>query len=175
MITHAAVKMIKQFTERVWCYSLSFHGDVVYMGDYESIILWNGVTDVVVRLHGYLRLILSHICSAWHYTVLVFVHGFDVSPDGSVVVGSSKNGVIAHNTATGAVLWRKEMLGEIWALRIHGGVLVVPVDNSNTVVLDVTTGHQLHTLPSAGANVRGVFLFDGLTSDVTFFVDFLTP
>ena len=82
--------------------------------------------------------------------------------------------MIAHNTATGAVLWRKEMPGNVWTLRIHGGVVVVPVDNSNTVVLDVTTGHQLHTLPSAGERVHGICVFDGLKNDVICFVDFLT-
>ena len=61
------------------------------------------------------------------------------------------------------------MPGIVWTLRIHGGVVVVPVDSSNTVVLDVTTGQQLHILPSAGENVRGVCVFDGLTSDVIFF------
>ncbi len=81
------------------------------------------------------------------------------------MVGSSKKTVAAHNTATGAALWRKEMPGYVWSLRIHGGVVVVPADNSNTVVLDVTTGHQLHILPSAGEGVRGIFVFDGLTSD----------
>ena len=91
----------------------------------------------------------------------VFV--LDVSPDGSVVVGSCYKVVIAHNTATGAVLWRKKMPGNATTLRIHGGVVVVPVDNSNTVVLDVTTGHQLHTLPSAGRGVHGICVFDGLT------------
>ena len=79
--------------------------------------------------------------------------------------------MIAHNAATGAVLWRKEMPGDVWTSRIHGGVVVVPVDNSDTVVLDVTTGHQLHTLPSAGNDVYGICLFDGLTSDVIFCVD----
>ena len=54
-------------------------------------------------------------------------------------------------------------------------MVVVPVDNSNTVVLDVTTGHQLHTLPSAGDGVHGICVFDGLTIDAICSVDFLTP
>ena len=111
----------------------------------------------------------------WHVIVLGYVYGLDVSLDGNVVVGCSSNAliadsdtalvnaVIAHSTATGAVLWRKEMPGNVHTLRIHGGVVVVPVDNSNTVVLDVTTGHQLHTLPSAGKGVGGICVFDGLT------------
>ncbi len=53
-------------------------------------------------------------------------------------------------------------------------MVVVPVDNSNIVVLDVTTGHQLHTLPSAGRGVSGICVFDGLTSDEIFFGYFLT-
>ncbi len=91
--------------------------------------------------------------------------------------GNSNKVVITHNTTTYAVLWRKEMPGNVWSLRIHGGVVVVPVDNSNTVVLDLTTGHQLHTLPSAGERVNGICVFDGLklNCDVNCFVHFLTP
>jgi hypothetical protein len=88
------------------------------------------------------------------------------------VVGGSQFYVIAHNTATGAMLWRKEMPGNVWSLRIHGGVVVVPVDNSNTVLLDVTTGRQLHTLPSAGEYVHGICVFDGLTIGVIYFCRF---
>ncbi len=104
------------------------------------------------------------------------VSGLDISPDGSVVVGCSGNVVIAHNkvgcsgnvviahnTTTGAVLWQRKMPDNTYTLRIHGGVVVVPVDDSNTVVLDVITGHQLHTLPSAGLDVRGICVFDGST------------
>ncbi len=53
-------------------------------------------------------------------------------------------------------------------------MVVVPVDASNTVVLDVTTGDQLHTLPSTGKNVVGICVFDGLETGVIFFVAFLT-
>ena len=88
------------------------------------------------------------------------------------MVGASENIVIAHHTATGAVLWRKEMPGRVWTLRIHGNVVVVPVDDSNTVVLDVTTGDQLHTLPSTGKNVVGICVFDGLETGVIFFCCF---
>ncbi len=83
--------------------------------------------------------------------------------------------VIAHNTATGAISWRKEMPGRVWTLRIHGGVVVLPVDNSNTVVFDVTTGHLLHSLPSAGELVVGMSLFHGLTEGVICVVDFFMP
>ena len=71
--------------------------------------------------------------------------------------------VIAFSTVTGAVLWMKEMTGCVETLRIHGGVVVVPVSGSETLVLDINTGHQLHTLPSAGVYVRGICVFDGLT------------
>ncbi len=90
------------------------------------------------------------------------------------MVGTSNEVVIAHNTSTGAVLWQNEMSGFVWTLRIHGGVVVVPVDNSNIFVIDVTTGHQLHTLPSAGEFVCGICVFDGLTSGVVCFVVFHT-
>jgi hypothetical protein len=89
------------------------------------------------------------------------------------VVGASGQVVIAHNTATGAVVWQKEMPGSVWTLRIHGGVVVVPVDDYNVVVLDVTTGHQLHTLPGEGA--IGICVFDGLTSRVFCFPFLFTP
>ena len=79
---------------------------------------------------------------------------------------SDDNAVIAHNTTTGAVLWRKEISGFPWTLRVHGGVVVVPVENSNTVVLDVTTGHQLYTFPSVAGIVRCICVFDGLTSTI---------
>ncbi len=84
---------------------------------------------------------------------------------GSNIFGN--NVTIAHNSATSAVLWRKEMHAD--ALRIHGGVVVIPVHTSHTVVLDVTTGHQLHTLPSAGKCIYGVCVFDGLTGLYCFF------
>ena len=47
------VEMIKQFPERVENSSLSFQGDVVYIGVMECVIQWNVVTDAVVRLEGY--------------------------------------------------------------------------------------------------------------------------
>ncbi len=78
------------------------------------------------------------------------------------MVGGSKSSVIARNMVTSLVLWRNEMPGWVWSLCIHGSVVVVPVDNSETVVLDLATGHQLHTLPSAGEIIRGVCVFDGL-------------
>ncbi len=106
--------------------------------------------------------------------LLDYVHALDASLDGSVVVHGSSNVVIAHNRTNGAVLWRKEMPDRVWTLSIHGGVVVVPVDNSNTVVLDLSTGHQLHTLPSTGKNPHGIFVIDGLASDVIRFGDFLT-
>ncbi len=94
------------------------------------------------------------------------VRGLDVSPDGSFVIGTSDDVIYAYNTATGALLWREVMPGSVHTLRIHGGVVVVPVDDMNTVVLDVATGHQLHSLPSAVKDVRGICVFDGLISGV---------
>ncbi len=94
---------------------------------------------------------------------LASVRGLDVSPDGSVVVSvSSDKEVLAHNTTTGEVLWRKKMPGRLSFLHIHGGVVAVPVENSNTVVLDVATGHQLHVLPAAGEDIGSICVFDGL-------------
>jgi hypothetical protein len=88
------------------------------------------------------------------------------------VLGASDEVVIAHNLITGSVLWQKEMSGFATTFRIQGDVVVVPVDKSNTVVLDVKTGYQLHTLPSAGEHVRGICVFDGLASDMICFVVF---
>ncbi len=175
-MSYDTVAMIKQLPDKdVYCASLSFHGDVVYIGSFECIIQWNVGTDIVVSLKGYPRLILFRFYHTLFFTLLLgVVYGLDVSSDGSIVVGGSKKVVIAHSTATGAVLWRKEMPGKVWSLRIHGGVVVIPVDISNTVVLDATTGHQLHTLPSAGLNVLGMCVFDGLTSVLICCVSFFT-
>jgi hypothetical protein len=57
------VKMIKQFLKRISCYSLSFHGDVFYIGSDECFIKWNVVTDAVVRLDGFTGLILRQLWS----------------------------------------------------------------------------------------------------------------
>jgi hypothetical protein len=45
--------MIKQFPAIVVCISLTFRGDVVYIGSDACVIQWNVVTDAVVRLVGY--------------------------------------------------------------------------------------------------------------------------
>ncbi len=71
----------------------------------------------------------------------------DISSDGSIVIGCSLKLLIAFNTVTGAVLWQKNLLGNVGALRLHKGVVVVPIDSSNTVVLDVATGNKLYALP----------------------------
>ena len=42
-----------QFPEDIGCGSLSFHGDVVYIGAIDGAIQWNVDTDAVVRLEGY--------------------------------------------------------------------------------------------------------------------------
>ncbi len=164
MMSYGAV-MIKQFPEDLSSCFLAFHGDVVYIGSLKCVIQWNVVTDAVVRLEGYPGLSLIHFSLLGFTLPQVWVRVLDISFDGNVAVGASTQTVIAHNTATGLVLWRKEMPGWVWALRIHGGLVVVPADSSNTIVIDVTTGHQLHTLPSAGQGVRGICVFDGLISD----------
>ncbi len=58
MTSYDAVETIKQFPERVFCYSLSFHGDVIYIGKFGHVIQWNVVTNVAVKLEGYPGLIL---------------------------------------------------------------------------------------------------------------------
>jgi outer membrane protein assembly factor BamB len=134
------------------------------MGRAKHILHWNFVTHLVGKLEGYPGLISRRILYSDFPSFLGHVFSLDVSLDGSVVIGGSEKDVIAHNTTTGAVLWRKEMPGSVWTLRIHGSVVVVPVDNSDTVVLDATTGRYLHALPSAGKRVRGICVFDGLVS-----------
>jgi hypothetical protein len=94
---------------------------------------------------------------------LEVVYALDVSSDGRVLITACDQGVIALHAITGLMLWEKEMTGSICSLRIHGGVVVVPVDCNEIVVLDVTLGHLLHTLPSAGDFVYGLCVFDGLT------------
>ena len=80
------------------------------------------------------------------------------------MIGSSWNYVMAHNTAKGAVLWRKAMLDKVWSLRIHGGV-VVAVDFNDVVVLDITSGHHIYAMPPVGDDVNGICVFDGLTDE----------
>ncbi len=63
----------------------------------------------------------------------------------------------------------------VCAFRIYEGVVVVPVDNSNILVLDISTGHQVHALPSAGKDVFGICVFDGLSSEYACLIDSLTP
>ncbi len=72
--------------------------------------------------------------------------------------------MIALDTATCAMLWRKQLPGNAWSLIINGGVVVIPVDECNTMVLDVTSGHQYHALPSAEIFMCGLCVFEGLTN-----------
>ncbi len=90
------------------------------------------------------------------------VYALDVLTDGTVVIGGGDNVVIAHNPATEAVLWRKEMHGKVWSLSIDGGLVFIPVDGTEILVLDVTSGVQVHTLPLTGVYIRQVLVFDGL-------------
>ncbi len=89
------------------------------------------------------------------------VDGLDVFFDGCVVIGSSNHILIAFSTITRTILWRKVMSAEVWALRIHGGVVAVPVRSSNTEILDVSSGHQIHVLPTAWDIMCGVYVRDG--------------
>ncbi len=100
------------------------------------------------------------------------IYGLDVSHDGSVVIGCSNGLIIAHNTATGAIIWLKNMPQSVWSLRIHGSLVVVPVDDSNVTVLDINTGQQILDLPSAGKSVRAIRVFNGLPSDMKFIKSF---
>ena len=53
MMSYVTVEMIKQFPDKIiGCHSLSFHGDVVYIGSLRVILQWNVVTNLVVRLNG---------------------------------------------------------------------------------------------------------------------------
>ncbi len=100
------------------------------------------------------------------------VDALDLSLDGSVAIGCAGRFVLAHSTATAAILWQIDLPGSIWSLRIHGGVVVVPVDGSDTMVLDVSSGHQVHVMPPAGDYVHGVCVFDGLIGDVIVLLTF---
>ena len=51
--SYGTVEMVKQFPAIVVCISLTFRGDVVYIGSDACVIQWNVVTDAVVRLVGY--------------------------------------------------------------------------------------------------------------------------
>ncbi len=77
--------------------------------------------------------------------------------------------MIAYSTTEGTMLWQTQINGQLFSLRIHSDVVLVPVEDSETLVVDVTSGHQIHTLPSAGKYVHGICVFDGLTSSVGLF------
>ncbi len=96
---------------------------------------------------------------------LGYIHAIAISNDGGTAIGGGGEVLIAHNTATCAVIWRKELSGSVWSLCIHNDVVVVPVNGSETVVLDISNGNQIHALPSAGEYVYGICVFDGLTCD----------
>ena len=62
--------MIKQFPDDLFkqavlfCDSLSFHGDVIYIGGKVCVTQYNVVTESVARLEGYTRLSLFYFCYA---------------------------------------------------------------------------------------------------------------
>ncbi len=110
------------------------------------------------------------ICS---HSILDFVCLFEVSGDGSIVIGANGKVLIAHNTATGALRWRMVMHSYVQALRIHGSVVVVAIDDSNTVVIDVNTADQIDSLPATGRWVTSLCVFDGLVCQQPRIDDFL--
>ncbi len=124
------------------------------------------VTDAIVRLEGDhdAGLIYHHFLSSRFFSPFFkdYKNVLDVSPDLSVVVVGNRHVVIAHNTVTGAMLWRKELQSSFQTFCIHGGLVVLPVHGCDTVLLDVTTGHQLHSMPTAWINVHGICVFDGM-------------
>ncbi len=71
---------------------------------------------------------------------------------------------VGHSTATCVKLWQVKILGtgRVWALRIHGCLVVIPIIDNNIVVLHENTGLQLYTLPTVN-NV--VFAVCALTVD----------
>jgi hypothetical protein len=85
------------------------------------------------------------------------------------VVGASQKLVIAYSTSTCGSIWQKEMCGNVWSIRIHGSVLVVPVNDSETAVLDVSTGQLTNVLPSKLKDIDGICVFDGLKTMIDVF------
>ena len=69
MTSSDLVEAIKQFHEDIRCCSLSFHGDVVYIGSDRRIIQWNVVTDAVVSFDGYDGLCLRHLNHQLDFTM----------------------------------------------------------------------------------------------------------
>ncbi len=54
VMNHDTVAVIDQLPDKdIDCVSLSFYGDVVYVGSNRCVIQWNVVTDAVARLEGY--------------------------------------------------------------------------------------------------------------------------
>ncbi len=100
-----------------------------------------------------------------------------VSIDGGVVVGGSNCGtqsfVVAHNTATRTLIWKKQLPQSISSIRAYGGIVIVPLDYGKTLVLDISTGNQIHSLPSAGKDIHSICVFEGLTDVSTFKLPFV--
>ncbi len=63
MMSYYIVEMIKQIPEPGFRFSLSIHGNVVYIVSFcKRVIQWNVVTDSVVMLEGYTGLSLLQLC-----------------------------------------------------------------------------------------------------------------
>jgi hypothetical protein len=91
------------------------------------------------------------------------IESIDISCDSSLVISACSRVVIAH-LVSGEALWRKDVSNSnvVWSLRIQGDVVLVPVSDRETMVLEMMTGRQIHSLPSAGMSICGICAFAGL-------------
>ncbi len=149
-------------------HSLVVHGDFVYMAHQSYTLQWCLITNLRVTFEGSGMLFMFALFFVLRFLLSLgaIIYVVDIAPDGRVVVAGGFKVMIAHDAATGEVLWRREMPGKIQSLRIHGNVVVAPVYGSMIAVLDLTSGDQIHTLPSAGNDVNGICVFDGLAEDL---------
>ena len=71
MMSFDAVEMVKQLSDKGLraCYSLAFHGDVVYIGRGSCILQWNVVADTVSMLIGCPGLIFEAISLPFQFHV----------------------------------------------------------------------------------------------------------
>ncbi len=87
----------------------------------------------------------------------------DIAENGSIVVcGGYHVDVRAHETSTGTVLWKRNMPGTLWVLKIHRDMVFVFYKGRDATVLDLITGHRICTLPSIRNRVSGFCVYDGL-------------
>ena len=62
---------------------------------------------------------------------------------------------------TKTMLWSKQMDGNVYALRIHGNVVFVPVEGDYLYVLDVMNGGVLRRYPALSGETRGLAVISG--------------